>query len=288
MLQSPSGILLFLASGQVVSLEVITNPSNLRFLLSSAAEPAKLGDEPSSQIKNLFAEPFDEHIRKMLATGSQPILKLNDANDISPKATLELLIYATQTLREQYIAKHEKVRQEIEKRVRILRLLKDQQVQEIAQLEADKTGIRTCAENLAERYEEANDRQQMLMRRTQDIIRLVNMKVPGGATIDKTFALQLERLDAKVKDLANGLILARKKVDQQKVQITAEKATNEKKFLLPPRQEKVIKESIMDLYVIAGQICRRFLILIVNFFLSLAGRRALKHKSKMSNESWLT
>lgn len=247
MLQSPSGLLVLLSSGQVVSLDVITNPSNLRHLLNPCDDSDSKTGTDSSHMKKLFSEPFDTHIHKMLATGSQPILKLDNAEDISPRASLELLIYATQTLREQYINKHDKVRQEIEKRVKILRLLKNQQEQEVNQMEVDKEQIKNDAERLAERYEEAYDRQQLLVRRTQEIIRLINLKVPGAAVAEKNFAMQLERLDAKVKDLANGLILSKKKLEKQELNIKSAKESNKKKFALQPRQENNIKELIVDL-----------------------------------------
>lgn len=199
-------------------------------------------------MKKFFAEPFDAHIRKMLASSaSQPILKLDNAQDISPKESLELLIYATQMLREQYILKHEKVKQEIEKRVRILRLLKDQQEQEIAQLQADKIQIKNDAERLAELYEEANDRQQMLFKRTQEIIRLINLKMPRGSVAEKNFATQLDRIDAVAKDLANGLALAKRKLEKQELQIKSKKESAKKKVTLQPRQETVIKEIITDM-----------------------------------------
>lgn len=184
----------------------------------------------------------------MLTTGSsQPILKLDNAQDISPKESLELLIFATQMLREQYILKHDKVKQEIEKRVRILKLMKEQQEQEISHLEVEKAKIKNDAERLAEQYEEANDRQQMLFKRTQEIIRLVNLKMPRGSIVEKNFAAQLEKVDAVTKDLANGLVMAKKKLDKQEMQIKCQTENNKKKVPLPPRQETAIKEIITDM-----------------------------------------
>lgn len=174
----------------------------------------------SSQINKLFSEPFDSHIRKILADrSSQPLLKLDKSQGISVKESIELFVYATDVLREQYIIKHDKVKQEIEKRVRILQLLKQQQEQEIGQLENDKVQIRNDAERLAELYEEINDRQQVLFKRCQEIIRLINVKIPRGATAEKNYAIQLERLELATKSLANSLLLAKKKVEQQKEQV---------------------------------------------------------------------
>lgn len=216
--QSPSGLLLLLASGQVVSLDVITNPSYLRSLLDTNVDPQQSNTD--SPLNKLFAEPFDAYIRKILADrSSQPLLKLDKSQGISAKESIELFVYATDMLREQYILKHEKVKQEIEKRVKILQLLKRQQEQEIAQMETDKIQIKNDAERLAEFYEEINDRQQVLFKRCQEIIRLINLRMPRGAIAEKNYAIQLERLESVVKNLSNNLELAKNKMYQQEEQV---------------------------------------------------------------------
>lgn len=219
LLQSPSGLLLLLASGQVVTLDVITRPSNLRNLLDTNVDPLQPNVD-SQQLKKWFSEPFDVYIRNILANrSSQPLLKLDKSQCISPKESIELFVYATDVLREQYILKHEKVKQEIEKRVKILQLLKRQQELEIAQMEVDKTQIKNDAERLAELYEEINDRQQVLFKRCQEVIRLINLRMPRGETAEKNYAIQLERLESVTKNLSNNLELAKNKMYKQEEQV---------------------------------------------------------------------
>lgn len=250
MLQSPAGLVVVLSSGQIVSLHVITNPTILRNIGKTDGDTSKPFDTNtgSSTLKNIFSQSFETHIKNILASGaSQPILKSHDAKDVAPKEILELLIYATKTLHEQYIMKHDKVKQEIEKRVKILQSIKQQQQMELAQLEQDKNRIRNDAERLAEMYEEINDKQQDLFKRTQDIIRLANLKVPHGVASEKNFATQIEKTNEAVKNLANNIAMAKKKMEKQKLQIASESESTRRKLVLPPKQETVIKEIITDM-----------------------------------------
>lgn len=219
LLQSPSGLLLLLGSGQVVSLDIITNPANLRHVLETS-QSINVPKTVTSVSSKLFLASFETHIQKILSDGvSQPILKLNNTKDVSSKETLELVIYAFQVLRDQYIARHDKVKQEIEKRVKILQLLKEQQNQEIAQLLIDKHQIRNNAERLAEMYEEINDKQQNLFKQMHEIIRLVNLKLPRASLIEKNFGAQINKINTVTKELAHNITLTKKKMEKQQLQV---------------------------------------------------------------------
>lgn len=168
----------------------------------------------------LFSDSFQTHIEAILSSGnSQPILKLNHSKEVTPKESLELLIFAFQLLRDQHITKHNKVRQEIEKRVKILHLLKMQQQQEMVQLQFDQNQIRANAERLAEMYEEMNDKQQELIKRLHELIRLLNLKLPRTATLEKNFSAQIEKIGKAAKELATNIAMAKKKMEKQQLQV---------------------------------------------------------------------
>lgn len=219
-LQSPSGLVLLLCSGQIVSLDIITNPAYARHLIKVAQLENSLKSESTGMPSKLFSDSFDMHIKAILSSGmSQPILKLNQSKDVTPKESLELLIYAFQVLRDQHITKHDKVRQEIEKRVKILQLLKSQQQQEIVQLQADQNQIRANAEHLAEMYEEKNDKQQELIKRLHDLMRLLNSKLPRTATLEKNFNAQIGKISKATKELTQNIAFAKKKMEKQQLQV---------------------------------------------------------------------
>lgn len=77
LLQSPPGLVLFLSSGQVVTLNIITNPSLLRMSRSIKEDKTNENGESTIQSK-VFAGSFVESVRGILASGAaQPILKSN-------------------------------------------------------------------------------------------------------------------------------------------------------------------------------------------------------------------
>lgn len=242
LLQSPSGLILFLASGQIVTLELISNPAYARHLIDAKSIQSASKSSSSAQPKP-FADSFEAHIRSIFSSGSsQPILKLSNTKELTDRDALELLMHASQTLREQHIERHDKARTEIEKRVRILQLLKAQQQQEVAQLLNEQTQIRANAEHLAEMYEEANDRQQALNKRLHDILRVINLKMPYAAVVEKNFGGEIEKIAAKTKDLARNISLLQKKIEKQQMVATNERKNNTKRVQLQPKQEATIKE----------------------------------------------
>lgn len=243
LLQSPSGLLLFLSSGQVVSLNVITNPTYIQNRMATAS--AKENSNSSSAIESkLFTGSFEESVRQVLASGaSQPILKLNTGKEASPKESIELMLDAFQLLRDQYITKHDKVRQMIEKRVRILRVLEEQQRQEVTDLMTEKVKLRENAELLADKYEEMNDKQQEILKNLHDVIRSINARYPNSSPAERNFAEKIERIDAATKDLANKITLAKKKMGKQQFYQTST-ASPKKPFQLQPKQDAALKEVI--------------------------------------------
>lgn len=82
LMQSPPGLVLLLSSGQVVSLNVITNPSFLRINRTIDDDKTKENAESSINSK-VFAGSFVESVREILASGAaQPILKSNTGKDL--------------------------------------------------------------------------------------------------------------------------------------------------------------------------------------------------------------
>lgn len=246
LLTTPPGLVLFLSSGQVVTLNVITNPTFLRNIRTAAAAPTfkekDTTDSSAMLSSKIFSGSFVESIRQILASGTtQPILKLTER---TPKESLELLLDAFQRLRDQYISKHDTVRQKIENRVKILRVLDEQQRQEVAELLQEKSKLRENAERLAEKYEEINDRQQALMKSLHEIFRLINLRMPAALVAERNFSEQINKIHAVTKDLANNIAACKKKMEKQQQLATTDKPS--KVLTLQPKQETVLKEILAD------------------------------------------
>lgn len=86
-IQSPSGLVLLLSTGQVVSLDLITDPTLLDYV------PEKTIDMKSESNDNKkLPDSFENHIRNILRSGvSQPILKLGNTNEPNSQECLEVI-----------------------------------------------------------------------------------------------------------------------------------------------------------------------------------------------------
>ncbi|XP_050068788.1 nuclear pore complex protein Nup88 [Anopheles maculipalpis] len=248
LLQSPSGLVLFLASGQVVSLDLITDHSLIRkWPLAGSNKKTNNGESP---IKNMLKDSFQKRIHSILKSGlTQPILKLDQTTEPTPQEAFELLTQATRMLRENYFVRHDKARQEIEKREHVLKLLKQQQLNDIEELQAEKQKIRATAERLAETYEDLCDKQNSLFKRAQEVVRLATLRLPKGSFSEKQFAERIEKIHQSVKLLQKNVDQAKQKIATQQIELESNKKTaKEKTITLPVKQENIIKQIIGEMY----------------------------------------
>lgn len=248
LLQSPSGVLLQLASGQVVSLDLISDHHMIQDWKVKSGTNSSTGTE--APLKKLLKDPFQDRIQSILKSGTtQPILKLDKSSEPTPQESFELLTQATMMLREHYFVKHDKARQEIERRVHVLCLLKNQQLNEIAQLQQEKQQIRETAERLAENYEDICDKQNALFKRSQEAVRLATLRLPKGSFSEKKYADMIEKISNATKQLQKNVDLAKQKISAQQVQVEQkQKAYNERIVTLPKKQEMIIQQIIGEMY----------------------------------------
>lgn len=77
----------------------------------------------------------------------------------------QLLARTTKIFRDDHFKRYDKVRDELEKRVKALQLVKAQQLKEIERITAEKASMQEMAEKLAEKYEDIKDKQEELTKR---------------------------------------------------------------------------------------------------------------------------
>lgn len=255
LLQNPSGLLLILGSGQIVSLGVITDPGIFRNKIINTTENTSSvvtegGHSSIVELPKIFNQCFESHIKNILTSDvQQPLLKLDNVSEPTLKDSLELLLHATQILREKHFVKHMQAHQEIQKRVKQLQILKQQQFAEIAQLQSEKNDIREKAEKLAELYEDIAEKQAGLVKRAQEIVRLATIHLPQTSLIEKDFEMQIEKLNAITKILCENIMLAKRRIQSQEIQINKQHQQQQmksKEIILQPRQEIIIKEILSD------------------------------------------
>ncbi|XP_074641709.1 nucleoporin 88-like [Tubulanus polymorphus] len=211
-------------------------------VLMSSAET-----KPRSSPKNrLYREPFDQHIQKILKRGtSNPIIKTSSKTDLQPQECFQLLSRATQVFREEYIHKQDLAREEIKRRVHILREQKKQQVNDVELCLQSKGELSNNAENLATKYDDIMYLQTALVSRVEDVIRKVQKKVPIVSDAEKGMYRELKAMEESMKHLKNSLEQIKTKRDCQRRMIKQSETTAKSPSISNP-QSTQIKSLLKD------------------------------------------
>lgn len=247
-LQLPSGIFAVTSSGQVVSLSIVKSMLPLA-PLDSLQPPCldssfRIADQKSNKTS------FDQHIRTLLKSDvTQPILQLDKSKPPSSQQTFQLLMNSIQIMRDKQFSRHDTVRQEIMKRIKILALMKNQQKDEISHLFATKEQIQEKAYKLADNHEDIMERQQKLQKRIQSVSRLAMLRLPAISSNEKDFADTIKKYKMAVDKLAQDVRQVKAKNDTQRSALENWSRSNEDyiKTSLPPKQEESIKEFLSDM-----------------------------------------
>ncbi|XP_046386205.1 nuclear pore complex protein Nup88 [Ischnura elegans] len=260
--QPPSSLICLLSTGEVVSLPLTTvylppipvteDSTSVSSLLPPPPLPALSSHSGGTAelTGKLLREPFDSQIKKFLKPqNTQPILKLCPEANPTPQECLELLGRATQLYREEYIKRHDRAREEAEKRVRTLTALKNQQLEEITRLEDERENLSRAAEALAEKYEDAKEKQDMLAKRAGNLLRLATLKQPVISYAEKQASKELKSTENKVTELLNALEKVKTKQSYQQMQIeqwtNTEGKEGKKAAHLSDQQIQAIKDTFV-------------------------------------------
>ncbi|XP_011695209.1 PREDICTED: nuclear pore complex protein Nup88 isoform X1 [Wasmannia auropunctata] len=239
LLQEPCVLVALLHTGVVIDLSVI----DLYYL------PRIEQLEPVMNLtKKVNKEPFDVYIKKLLRREtSQPITKIG-SRSMSLSESLELLYHATNIFRTQHFVRHDKVREEISKKVRALKALKSHLLKELDTLTETKKELRQTAELLAERYEDINDKQKELARRAEEVLRLVNYKEPSMTSVERAEAEELKKMDVKIHDMKIRLEQLKKKSAQQTAHTNGTEVNGKtKEIVFTHNQEEAVKETLCQM-----------------------------------------
>ncbi|KAM7349949.1 nuclear pore complex protein Nup88 isoform 2-T2 [Cochliomyia hominivorax] len=260
LMQMPSCAVLLLSSGQVISLKLVIDPKLIQDCLTKPKDDnalTKTDNAQQTQLNQVLGPSFIDHIKNILKrTVTQPILSLDKSANPSPQECYELLTQAVEVLRTQYLKRHEIVRAEFARRIHTIKLCKEQQKQDIEDLEREREIIRDKAHKLAERFEEISDQQEILTKRCQDLMRQANTCLPSNTLAEKEFAQEVERVNKLTKNMINSLQKSKETINKQLYHISKYQENSKKKtFELPETQERTIKEILLQMTAeIDGQI----------------------------------
>lgn len=241
----PSGVFVIMSSGQIISLSTVKTLIPILSYINSQV-PSLDQKVIDQQVKI----PFERHIKLLLKSEiSQPILQLDKKNPPSSKQTFQLLMNSIQIMRDKQFIKHDKVRQEIMKRIKILELMKNQQKDEIVTLFESKEIIQEKAYKLADMHEEIMDRQQKIHKRINDVSRFASLKMPTNAMNENEFIDKIKRLKCIFDKLNQDVkqIKAKHEVQKKSLEKWNKLSDDAINTALPPKQEETIKEFVSDM-----------------------------------------
>nr|XP_031530777.1 nuclear pore complex protein Nup88 [Vicugna pacos] len=113
-------------------------------------------------------DSFEKHIRSILqrSVANPAVLKSSEKDTAPPpEECLQLISRATQVFREQYILKQDLAKEEIQRRVKLLCDQKKKQLEDLNYCREERKSLREMAERLADKYEEAKEKQEDIMNR---------------------------------------------------------------------------------------------------------------------------
>ncbi|XP_003968630.1 nucleoporin 88 [Takifugu rubripes] len=203
----------------------------------------------SSPLRRFADNTFEQHIRNILARSStNPLLIKAADKETSPPPTecLQLLSRATQVFREEYILKQDMAHEEMERRVKLLKGQKSKQVEELGLCKEERLGLRKTAEMLADKYEDAKYRQDLILGRMKQILGSLQNQLPILSHSERDMKKELQTISNQLKHLDNCIKQVNMKMEYQKTQVDKDAPASRSKLLLNAQQKKVIQDILRE------------------------------------------
>lgn len=122
--------------------------------------------------------------------------------------------------RQDYFPHYAKAREEIEKRVKALQMLKKYQQEQIVKMCDEKQELTEKAEALAEKYEDIKDKQEALMKRCERLLMTVSQKKEELSDAEKNYVKELKEAESKVERYAKAIDKVRRKQKYQEIHVS--------------------------------------------------------------------
>ncbi|XP_068124595.1 nuclear pore complex protein Nup88 isoform X2 [Hyperolius riggenbachi] len=201
----------------------------------------------SESIPHVLADvkgSFENHIRGILShnTANPSLLKSsNKDSSPPPEECLQLLSRAIQVYREEYVLKQDLAREEIQRRVKLLMVQKEKQMEDLRHCKEDRQSLKETAERLAEKYEEAKDKQEALINRMQAVLRSFRTRLRVLSDSERDMKKELQAMSEQLHHLANAIKQIRMKLAYQEKQMEKGKNPRASNLTLSDYQKKTIQ-----------------------------------------------
>lgn len=193
--------------------------------------------------------PFENHIRNILFRNSANPLLLNSSSKDSsppPEECLQLLSRATQVFREEYVLKQDMAREEIQRRVKLLIAQKEKQLKDLRYCNEERKSLKETAERLAEKYEEAKEKQDDLLSRLKAVLHSFNTRHPVLTDSERDMKKELHTTNEQLHLLDNAIKQVKLKMDFQERKMEKAKSPRKSNLTLSDYQRKNIQAVLKE------------------------------------------
>ncbi|NXK38274.1 NUP88 protein, partial [Piprites chloris] len=192
---------------------------------------------------------FEKHIQGILQRSSANPLHLKSADKDAappPEECLQLLSRATQVFREEYILKQDLAKEEIQQRVKLLWGQKKKQLEDLNYCREERKSLREMAERLADKYEEAKEKQEDIMNRMKKVLRSFHSQLPVLSDTEKDMKKELQTIHDQLQHLSNAIRQVKMKKEYQQKQMEKGLSPRKPSISLSAYQSKCIQTVLRE------------------------------------------
>ncbi|NXY47204.1 NUP88 protein, partial [Ceuthmochares aereus] len=192
---------------------------------------------------------FEKHIRNILQRSSANPVLLKSADKEAappPEECLQLLSRATQVFREEYILKQDLAKEEIQQRVKLLWGQKKKQLEDLNYYREERKSLREVAERLADKYEEAKEKQEDIMNRMKKVLRSFYSLLPVLSDSEKDMKKELEMIHDQLQHLSNAIRQVKMKTEYQQQKMEKGSSPRQPSISLSAYQSKCIQTVLKE------------------------------------------
>ncbi|XP_044900427.1 nuclear pore complex protein Nup88 isoform X4 [Felis catus] len=209
----------------------------------------KAAEESPLRILAETPDSFEKHIRSILqrSVANPAFLKSCDRDAAPPPGdSLQLLSRATQVFREQYVLKQDLAKEEIQRRVRLLCDQKKKQLGDLSYCREERKSLREMAERLADKYEEAKEKQEDLTNRMQTVLHSFRAQLPVLSDSERDMKKELQLIPEQLRHLGNAIKQVTMKKDYQQRKMEKVPSPQKPTIALSAHQRRCIQSVLRE------------------------------------------
>uniref|UniRef100_A0A8D1HNH1 Nucleoporin 88 n=1 Tax=Sus scrofa TaxID=9823 RepID=A0A8D1HNH1_PIG len=194
-------------------------------------------------------DSFEKHIRSILqrSVANPAFLKSSEKDTAPPpEECLQLISRATQVFREQYILKQDLAKEEIQRRVKLLCDQKRKQLEDLSYCREERKSLREMAERLADKYEEAKEKQEDIMNRMKKVLHSFHSQLPVLSDSERDMKKELQLIPDQLRHLGNAIRQVTMKKDYQQRKMEKVLSPQKPTITLSAYQRKCIQSILKE------------------------------------------